>query len=481
MKRSVACRALALTVAGCRGERSGPQPLETVVQDDAQLLYAPPQAIRRTVATLRALGVDRVRLTAGWSVLAPGPNDLHRPAFDATDSEAYPQEGWLRLDRAVVEVVRQGMKPMIDLAFWAPRWAVKRPSGGPGRYRWKPDPEEFGRFAEAAARRYDGGFESTATGESLPEVRLWTTWNEPNHSTFLLPQWERHDGRWRPAAPHHYRAMHERAYAAIKRVSSDNRVLIGGLSSIGTDQPGHFHGVRPLRFVRDLACVDRRLLPLRRPECRRFRPLRADGFAHHPYMHRRPPDRRLADPDSVGLSDLDRLSSLLALLHDRGRIESGLPLYVTEFGYETDPPDPGRGVSLASQARFLSHAAAIAYRRGDLRMFAQFLLRDLAEDALYQTGLILPDGTPKPALASFRLPFWVEGRDAIGAVRGTRGGQEVTIEALGRGGGWRVVGEPLRTDDRGVVRRRVDRPGVYRLRWEPPLGPPQYSLATRTR
>ena len=38
---------------------------------------------------------------------------------------------------------------MIDVAFWAPRWAVERDVGAPQRLRWRPDAAEFGRFARA--------------------------------------------------------------------------------------------------------------------------------------------------------------------------------------------------------------------------------------------------------------------------------------------------------------------------------------------
>jgi hypothetical protein len=448
---------LTALVAGCGGEKRHSRPevmrIEDEVQDDAQLMFASPKGVHDAAATLRALGVDRVRLTAGWSVIAPSPRSSRRPAFDATDPSAYPQGAWQPLDRAVAEVLGQGMRPMIDIAFWAPRWAVGRGTGGPERFRWKPDPVEFGKFAEAVARRY-------------PQVRLWTTWNEPNHTAFLLPQWERRGRGWVAIAAHHYRAMHERAYAAIKGVSRRNRVLIGGLTSIGaSNRPGTFRTIPPLRFVREMACVDRSLRPLRIPECRGFRPLRADGFAIHPYMHKQPPETHLPNPDSVGISDLDRLSSLLVRLNRVGRIESRLPLYITEFGYETNPPDPARGLSLPTQAFWLNQSAAIAYRRPDVRMFAQFLLRDLPDDSLYQTGLLLPSGRPKPSFAGFKVPFWIDGLEATGRVRPGQGRRRVRLELHLLTGGWRPVGKPFRTDRDGFVRRRLTAPGLYRLRW----------------
>ena len=153
---------------------------------------------------------------------------------------------------------------MIDVGFYAPRWA-----GGPR----SPDPEELAAFAKSLAERY-------------PQVRLWTVWNEPNHPEFLQPQWS--DGV--PVAAHRYRRMHELAYEEIKRASEDNRVLIGGLTSIGSPRRGPRDAIRPLRFLREMACVDARLRPLERPECdglraaegRRLRhpPLHAQAAAH---------------------------------------------------------------------------------------------------------------------------------------------------------------------------------------------------------
>ncbi len=453
MKRPLlALLVLAFATAGCGSEKAAPpEPvgIEDQVQDDGLFLYGDPNA---TAAQLQSLGVDRVRITAGWGIIAPSPHSARRPSFDAADPSAYPPGAWTRLDRAVKAITDHGMRAMIDVAFWAPRWAVQRGVGKRDQQRWKPDPVEFGKFAEAVARRY-------------PQVHLWTTWNEPNHTAFLLPQWERRGRVWFPVAAHWYRRMHEQAYAAIKRVSARNRVLVGGLTSFGGDRPGTYRTIPPLRFVRELACVDASLRPLKAPECKGFRPLRADGFAIHPYMHKHSPATHFAKPDSVGISDLGRLSSLLDALHRRGRIATRLPIYVTEFGYETNPPDPHRGVPLATQAVWLNQAAAIVYRRRDVRMFSQFVLRDVVEDAIYQTGLLLPDGKPKPSFFTWPLPFWIDGRDAIGRVRPGSGRHTVSFEVKPSSGPWRRVGKPVRTGSDGMVRRRLGAPGIYRLRW----------------
>ena len=116
-----------------------------------------------------------------------------------------------------------GMKPMLDVAFFAPRWAVER-GARDGDHRWRPSAPDFGQFAEALARRYNGGYEDPVDkGSELPAVRLWTTWNEPNHASFLLPQWERTPraaARLEARLAAHLPARCTRpGYAAIKKVN----------------------------------------------------------------------------------------------------------------------------------------------------------------------------------------------------------------------------------------------------------------------
>lgn len=497
----LAC-ALATLVASSVGA-PGTRPLEVTVQDDALLLHQPAAKVARTARSLRAIGADRVRITAGWSALAPGARSRRRPRFDATNPDAYPAGGFRQLDAAVKAVKAVGLDVQIDIAFWAPRWAVRR--GVPGdRQRWAPDPIEFGRFAAAVAERYSGGHADPASPKKrLPPVRLWTTWNEPNHPAFLLPQSERtRGGRVRARSPHFYRAMHETAYDAIKRVSADNRVLLGGLAAFGPPgRPGPTRGIDPVPFTRELACVNERLEPLASADCRDFRPLKADGFSLHPYSPNSPPNVSNPDPDTVQIADLGRMSTLLKALHERGRTSGELPLYVTEYGYETNPPDPSRGVPPNVQAQWHGLATFLAWQQRDNRMFAQFLLQDLGPDTRfgagsprrwqnYQTGLLTHRGDEKPALQAFKLPFWAEARllegtpavVAFGQVRPGEDPQRVTIEAQGGDGVWRPVRSldsfaskegcrdevtEFRTDLNGFYLRTLRYEGVvaYRPRW----------------
>jgi len=258
----------------------------------------------------------------------------------------------------------------------------------------------------------------------LPKVSWWTIWNEPNHGGFLQPQYTRAaGGQLEPNTPHLYRRMVEAAHPVIKQLQPDSRVLVGGLASFGVKNPTEpTHGIPPLRFVRELACVDEQLRPLSTPRCSDYRPLQGDGFAHHPYsLMNRPDFRDPGHPDSARIGALDRLSSLLTSLVRMGRVSPRIAdLYLTEFGYETNPPDPQKPFGLAQQARFINWAEYLAWKNPRVRTWPQFLLRDLGvvnadkaargarPHADWQSGLLFEDGTPKPAATSFKLALFVD-------------------------------------------------------------------------
>jgi hypothetical protein len=306
--------------------------------------------------------------------------------------------------------------------------------------------------------------------------------------------------------------MHEHAYAAIKRIDEANGVLIGGTAALGREARGPRQGIPPLQFLRELACVDRRGRPLHRNGCSEFEPLEADGFAHHPYSLDDRPDASSENPDDVAMGDLDRLSRLLNRLHRLGRITSRLPIYVTEYGYETNPPDVVRGVSLLQQARYHGLATYLAWKQEDVAMFAQFLLNDIGpphgaktpieESRDWQTGLYFHDGRPKPAAQAFKVPFWAEARSVAGGdfvvlfgqVRPGSGRKQIEVEIKAPDGTWipmqtyetRATGDfdcgegttSFLTDAAGFYQRIApyERRATYRARWIKTDGKSEYSV-----
>ena len=77
-------------------------------------------------------------------------------------------------------------------------------------------------------------------------------------------------------------------------------------------------------------------------------------------------------------------------------------IWITEYGYETNPPDPIFGVSWAKQAAYLKQAFAIARANPRIDLMLWFLLRDDTNVNGWQSGLITARGKKKPSFA--RVP-----------------------------------------------------------------------------
>ena len=119
------------------------------------------------------------------------------------------------------------------------------------------------------------------------------------------------------------------------------------------------------------------------------------------------------DRDEAQIADLPRLLAVLDRLTRSGRI--GAPgrrfdLYLTEFAYQTSPPDHAVGVTLGQQTRYLQQSAYIAWRNPRVRNLTQYQWRDEpvsraaagAQEgyARWQSGLLFVTGRPKPALSA---------------------------------------------------------------------------------
>jgi hypothetical protein len=132
-----------------------------------------------------------------------------------------------------------------------------------------------------------------------------------------------------------------------------------------------------------------------------------DAYAHNPYYGTpietpttKPPGTRSGQvPTAVTLANLD------VLLKELGHLYGPRHLWITEYGYQTNPPDSLFGVSWAAQARYLTQAFAIARKNPRIDMMLWFLVKDQPALGGWQSGLITVDGRRKPAFAAFqRLP-----------------------------------------------------------------------------
>jgi hypothetical protein len=437
-----------------RGDRSQ----WSLFEDHTALIRSRPGARERTLRELKALGADTLRIAVKWNEVAPAPLSSERPGFDAADPAQYP--GFAPYDDLTRRALPKGFRIIMGLAPDAPRWATEGvPAVTPETVNFRPSAREFGRFAAAVARRYSGEF------GGLPAVRYFSIWNEPNHELFLKPNQE---------SPRIYRGLVSAALPRLRANAHDDaKVFIGETAPAG--RPPKVIG--PREFIQRWLCLDRRFRPLRgaaarREGCRRLRRIDADGYAHHPYgPAQRVPKRR----DLVSLLAIQRLGSYLDRAARAARLAPGLPIYSTEFGLQSNPPDPTVSTTLARQAQLLNEKEELSYRYPRLRSYAQYLLYDDPPRpgppdvtwSGFQTGLRFTDGTRKPAYDAYRLPIVVRRRtrgvSIWGRVRPGAGTRHVQLEHRDDG---RFVsdGKRIATDSAGyfLVRRRAA--ASYRFR-----------------
>ena len=95
------------------------------------------------------------------------------------------------------------------------------------------------------------------------------------------------------------------------------------------------------------------------------------------------------------------LGNLSDLIREVTRLYGNKRIWITEYGYQTNPPDPIFGVSWAKQAAYLTQAFAIARKNPRIDMMLWFLLKDEPTLAGWQSGLITYGGVKKPSFAAF--------------------------------------------------------------------------------
>jgi hypothetical protein len=320
--------------------------VEYGLTDDAWLAHGPGSVDER-VATLQGLGVRVVRFSLRWDEIAPTapttPADPQDPAYDWSGST----EVLDALHAAGLEVVVQ----LVGTPGWAndDRPANYLPHSGAA----------FAGFASAAAHEY-------------PWVRRWLVWNEPNQARWLRPT----------SAPLYVTRLLNPAYRAIHGAIPGAEVAGGG-----TAPRGGSAGSSPVAW----------LLAMHRAGAR------LDAYAHNPY----PLDPKRETPlhggcarcTTITMATLDRLERLVGRYFPRARI------WLTEYGYQSNPPDRLLGVSPALQARYLSEGAWAAYRAPRVDLLIHFLYRDEPSLARFQSGLVTIRDRHRPALAAFELPL----------------------------------------------------------------------------
>jgi hypothetical protein len=442
----------ALVVVLTGGEARASRSQWSMFEDHPLLVRSGPAVRQQTLNEIKALGADTLRIEIKWADVAPSPNSKSAPKFDATNPSAYP--GFEPYDDLVTRATGMGFRVMLTLAPDAPRWATGGGRGG----NYKVSASKFGAFARAAGRRYSGTF------SGVPRVTYWSIWNEPNHIFFLKP---------RSQSPRIYRGLVQAGVPALRATApAGARIIVGELAPVGTATKV----IGPLRFLQKWLCLDSRFKRLRgrkarKQGCKHFKKVSASGFAHHPYG---PVGAVSPRRDIINIAAIRRLGSALDKAGRAGRITRGLGIYNTEFGYQTNPPDPFVSTSPGRQAELINQKEEFSYRYPRLKSYSQYLLNDdvsrSGSSALrwagFQTGLRFASGKAKPGLDAYRLALVVHKRRRRGVsiwghVRPGSGRRYAQLQRRS-GGSWVNDGGPIATSSSGYFTARRSRRAIYR-------------------
>ena len=291
------------------------------------------------------------------------------------------------------EAKARGMNVMFSI-LWTPGWAGGGATGNgnraPTNMAWLQS------FAIAAATRYSGTYPDPHPpfpGATLPRVRYWTAWNEPNAPLFLKPQYKRLNGRWVVWSGRVYAKMCSAVFRGVHKAEALTGVSRGKVAC-GVTNPGgnnHPRGRRPAPTPDPLRPGD----ACREADVRRLRTPSLSGLAFE----------SPSEPPSVRARIT--LGNLGVLIRELNRLGWGTKrVWLTEYGYQTKPPDGLFGVTPTNQAAYMRQAYKIAKENRRVDMFVWFLLKDELEVNRWQSGLIWSGGTregvKKPAYLAFK-------------------------------------------------------------------------------
>jgi hypothetical protein len=370
----VALLAAATSLGAARANAS--RSMQVGIFDDGSILGDPDASF----PLLKQLRTQVIRVSLDWGGL--GALSVARRKPEKATDPADPAYRWTAYDSIVKKAAENKIKVLFSV-IGTPRWA----NGGK---RWNHAPTSgasLRAFMYAAATRYSGTFTPEGADQPLPAVHLWLAWNEPNDPLFLAPQ-------YRKVGKNKYVMQSARDYARIcnsvvtgvhSTLLKGEKVACGATGPRGNDKPaGTRPSVSPLAFLR----------AIKRAGARGF-----DAYAHHPYYGNPHEGPTTAPRSGITLANIGKLIKEVTKLWGPKRI------WITEYGYQTKPPDPLFGVSWALQARYLARAYSIARKNPRIDMMIWFLLRDEPRSPGHdgwQSGLMTRAGKKKPAYTTFR-------------------------------------------------------------------------------
>lgn len=443
----------------------------SLMQDDAEMFGDRGEDPAAAMREMRDLGVDVLRTNVLFYRVYRDFTDRRRPAgFDPSDHNSS-QYVWEATDRIVTLARANGIKLLFTVTGPGPFWSSEQPRKcrGRGLCPWKPSARVFGQFVEAVAKRYRG------------RVDWYSLYNEPNIGRsgggpgWLMPQVTRtRAGRVETAAVY-YRRLWQAGYKAIARhdPARRNRVLFGEVAAIG----------EPLPKLYAALCLDRNGRPfrgtLRRLHgCGRVSKLKIGGWAIHPYNQGGfgPPNRTTSSKTALPQQYIPRLHRLMKRAAARGRVPGGRGIYITEFGYQTNPPDRISRITPKLHARYINESDRLFFGDSRIKTVSQYQLVDVNDVSQYNSGLRFAGTQRKKAsYDAYRIPIVVTRRssslvEVYGQVRPARRARLANtfsapeLQFAPRGRGFATIRRPG-LNSVGIFRTNIRRGGAAAGRW----------------
>lgn len=358
---------VSLGLGGCGGSGGGDDAATVgpaVALQDDRLPVARPDELSARIDMFVETGAKVARVDLFWSDIAPEP-----PA-DATDP-ADPAYDWSKADAILTAYAQEGIDSIVSV-YNTPAWAAggQGPPEGTIINNNFPDPNAYGEFMAAVARRYSGDFQPEGADSPLPEVAHLEIWNEPNFRSFLGPQVDASGNR---VAADAYAKMAESAYPLIKRANPDATVIVGVGGPRGASGEGATGAREWLELLRE------KDIPL-------------DAYSQHIYPAAAPDVETVAFPS---------WSSIDGFLSELDEWKPDLDLYITEAGYTT-AATPYRKVHVtdAQQAEYLEEIFALP--QVNQERVAAIVWFNMQDNEFWPAGLLREDASEKPSYDVFK-------------------------------------------------------------------------------
>ena len=431
----------------------------SLLQDDREFLGETGENLDSATAELKNLGVDIIRTNVNFNKIYRTPTDRKKPSDFTASDPGNGHYNWAATDRLVALARANNVKILMTVTGPGPYFSSESPSRCkklPCTY--KPRVADFEGFAAAVAKRYRG------------KADYYAIWNEPNiGKTWLTPRFEKRRGVGTiDYAAAKYRQLYFAGYRSIAKYdpARRGRVLFGETAAIS----------KPIPFLRAALCLDAAGNPFRGARARaqgcsgRVKKVPTLGFAHHPYNQggNGTPQSKSSTSSSISIAYTPRLVRLIDGAARKGRIARGRGVYITEFGYQSNPPDRISNVSPAEQGQYINESDRLFYGSSRVKWVGQYELTDVPQQDQFNSGLRYVGGQRKPAYAAYRMPIVVTRRSANSVeVYGQSrpgGAATVAIQSQASGGQFTTV-RNVRTNAQGMFRVNVSKAGAFRLKW----------------